>query len=119
MKVNLEGMTKMNSIANTVELIKYFELAIVDVREAIYSNIRHDKEYLTFKKKCLEKYGFTFMFCKHALNFEFFDVQKGYENLVGFFTISRKGEISYDSNNTFKGIEEVAKEAQKIVSKFL
>lgn len=107
------------SITKTADAIKYFELAIGDMREAISNKVEHDEEYLSFKKKCFEKYGFTFLFFKHALEFGFYDGQKGYENSVDFFKINQKGEIIYDENNTFEEIDEVAKEAQKVVSKFL
>ncbi len=106
------------SITTTAEAIKYFELAINGMEEAIFNKIDQDEEYLNFKTECFEKYGFTFLFFKHSLKFELYK-NKEYKEILVFFQINQKGEIVYSETNTFDGIEDVAKEAQKIVSKFL
>lgn len=107
------------SITTTAEAIKYFELAIGDMKEAISYKIENDEEYISFKEKCYEKHGLTFLFFKYALEFGLYDGRNGHKNSVDFFKINSKGEIIFDENNTFEGIEEIAKEAQKLVSKFL
>jgi len=105
-------------ITKTAEAIKYFEIAIGDMREAISNKVERDEDYLNYKKEYYEKYGFFFLFFEHCLEFKFYQHKENKEFLE-FFKINQKGEIVYNETNTFDGIEEIAKEAQILVSKFL
>lgn len=107
------------SLTKTAEAVKYFEFAIEEMKEALYQKIEQDEECLAFKQKFFEKHNCTLIYFKGAMEFEFYSMKEGCNTFLTFFTITNTGEIKFNADNTFEGIENVAKEAQKIVSKFL
>lgn len=107
------------SLTKTAEAVKYFEFAIEEMKEALYQKIEQDEEYLAFKQKFFGKYASTFIYYRNSMEFAFYGMKEGCNTFLTFFTITNAGEIKFNADNTFEGIENVAKEAQKIVSKFL
>ncbi len=102
------------SITKTAEAVKYFEFAIEEMKEALKVKIEQDEEYLKFRQELYEKYHCSFIYFSGTMEFEFYSADK---EVNTFFTITKSGEIKFNTDNTFDGIEDVAKEALRIISK--
>lgn len=112
----------MGSLQETKETIKFYEKAIKNAQEMIKAQIENDIEFQIFYTKLKSispDYGFIFY--DHNLKFAMYKmIHDGAEHKsINYFNIDSNGEIVFNTENTFEGIEEIAKEAQKIVSKFL
>ncbi|MDD2653327.1 MAG: hypothetical protein PHX44_09810 [Sulfurimonas sp.] len=111
----------MGSLQETKETIKFYEKAIKNAQEMIKAQIENDIEFQIFYAKLKSispDYGFIFY--DHNLKFAMYKmIHDGAEHKsINYFEINSNGEIVY-TENSFDNIEEIAKEAQKIVSKFL
>ncbi|OHD99635.1 MAG: hypothetical protein A2W82_05415 [Sulfurimonas sp. RIFCSPLOWO2_12_36_12] len=78
--------------------------------------IEKDEEYNGFKRDLYASSEICFTFLPHFLEFVLYKVQN--DQVVDFLKINKKGELEFDEKNSFEGIEKVAAEAQKVVSKF-
>jgi hypothetical protein len=110
----------MKTISQTAAAIKYFEAAIDGLRESMNREVEKDKDILNFKKKVKEiNKDIQFVFYPHYLEFCLSEVKMGeakYEITRYFFI--RDGKVEFSEENSFDGIEDVAKEAQKITQKY-
>ncbi len=112
----------MISLQKTQEVIKFYKAAIENAQKLIQLEIENDHDFQQFRKKIntiSPDYGFVFY--DHTLRFNLYRVEyiDNQHQFISLFQIDSNGEIVYDEVNRFEGIEEVAAEAQKIVSKFL
>lgn len=110
----------MKTIPQTAETIKYFETAIEEMRESLAREVQQDKDIINFKDKVRKiQENLQFTFYPHTLSFAFSSA-KFLEN--DEFKFSRYFEIIDGKvvflENTFEGIEDIAKEAQKITQKY-
>lgn len=106
----------MKTISQTAEAVKYFEMAIEEMKDALYQKIEQDEEYLAFKQKFFGKHNCTLIYFKGSMEFEFYS--RGDEGIETFFRITKTGEIEFNDEHTFEGIEKVATEAQRITQKY-
>ena len=110
------------SITTTAEAIKFYELAIKNAQELIKTQIENDKDFQSFcaKLRAISQ-DYNFIFYDHNLKFSMYKmIHDGDEyKSINYFKIDSNVEIVFNTENTFEGIEEIAKEAQKIASKFL
>jgi hypothetical protein len=112
----------MRSIQRTKEVIKFYEEAIKNAQKLIQLEIENDHDFQQFRKKINTiSPDYEFIFYDRTLQFGMYkiDYTGDKHQITDFFEIDSNGEIVFDEVNRFEGIEEVAVEAQKIVSKFL
>ena len=78
--------------------------------------IEEDEEYKVFKRDLYASSEISFTFSSSFLEFVLYKVQN--DQVIDFLKINKKGELEFDEKNSFVGIEKVAAEAQRIISKF-
>ncbi|MFA5454013.1 MAG: hypothetical protein WC272_01690 [Sulfurimonas sp.] len=110
----------MKTISQTAAAIKYFEMAIEEMRESLSREIEQDENIKKFNEKVKEiKDNFRFVFYPHTLSFAL-NRSKFSENgefeFLSYFEII--GGIVVFSENTFEGVEDIAVEAQRITQKY-
>lgn len=110
----------MKTISQTAAAVKYFEMAIEEMRESLIREIIKDENIEKFNEEIKDISScIHFIFYPHTLSFSLnrgeFGENGKYEFLNYFEIID--GKVVF-SENTFEGIENVAKEAQKITQKY-
>ena len=101
-------------IPQTENAIKFYKLAIKNAQNALEFHVNQDEKYQLIQRK-MNKRDYIVGFYGRTQSFSVYKWED--METIEFFKVE-DGEIIYNKENTFDGIEKVAEELLQIVKKF-